>query len=156
MAKKAKKKTGGKKAGAKKTVKKAVMKRSSGGKLMVAKRADLGDSADGYFGKIGGPLGAVAGRLRQIVREAAPQASEAIKWGMPVYEFKGMLCYIRARGGYVTLGFYHQGVHLSDPDKLLEGTGENMRHMKVRSAADIKGGLFTQWVKQAVVINADA
>ena len=119
--------------------------------------ADLGDSADGYFGKIGGPLGAVAGRLRQIVREAARrEASEAIKWGNAgVCEFKGMLCYIRA-GGYVTLGFYHQGVHLSDPDKLLEGTGENMRHMKVRSATDIKGGLFTQWVKQAVVINADA
>ncbi len=153
MAKKVKKKAAAKKAGVKK---KTVMKKSSSGKLMVAKRADLGASADGYFGKIAGPLGAVAGRLRQIVREAAPKASEAIKWGMPVYEHKGMLCYIRARAGYVTLGFYHQGVHLSDPDKLLEGTGENMRHMKVRSAADIKGGLFTQWVKQAVVINDDA
>jgi hypothetical protein len=139
---------------AKKTKKKATKKAASR-KPMVARRADLGDNADGYFTGISGPLGAIASRLRQIVKEAAPKASEAIKWGMPVYELNGMLCYIRARPSYITFGFYHQGIHLSDPDKLLEGTGENMRHVKVRSLADIKGGLFTNWVKQAVTINAD-
>ena len=83
----------------KKTTKKAARKASP--KPMVARRADLGANADGYFAAITGPLGAIATRLRQIVKEAAPKASEAIKWGMPVYEFKGMLCYIRARPSYM-------------------------------------------------------
>ena len=145
MAKKTKKKT------AKKTTRKAAPKAA----LRFAARADLGASADGYFGGLAGPLGAIASRVRQIIKEAAPKASEAIKWGMPVYEFNGMLCYVKARSAYVTFGFYHQGIHLSDPDKLLEGTGENMRHVKLRNLSDIKGGLFTNWVKQAVAINAD-
>ena len=67
MAKKAKKK-----ASARKTVKKkTLMKKSSGRKPMVAKRADLGAPADGYFAKIGGGLKEIGGRLREIVRGAA-------------------------------------------------------------------------------------
>jgi hypothetical protein len=139
----------------KKATKKAASKTRKPSAATYAARADLGASADGYFAKLSGPLGAIASRVRQIIREAAPKASEAIKWGMPVYEFNGMLCYIKARSSYVTFGFYHQGIHLSDPDKLLEGTGENMRHVKLRALSDIKGGLFTNWVKQAVAINAD-
>ena len=82
-----------------------------------------------------------------------PRASETIKWGMPVYEHKGMLCYIRVRPAYVTLGFYQQGVHLPDPDGLLEGTGENMRHVKMRKAEHVRPELFSGWVKRAVEIN---
>jgi hypothetical protein len=143
---------------AKKTTKKLPARRKAVPGKPAAKhqsRTDLGASADSYFADVAPELRAVAAKLRQIIREAAPKASEAIKWGMPVYELSGMLCYIRERPAYVTLGFYHQGIHLSDPDKLLEGTGENMRHVKIRSMADIKGGLFTNWVKQAAAINAD-
>ena len=131
--------------------------KSKAPRAMLARRADLGANADPYFEGIKpAPLNQAAATLRKIIRTNAPKASEAIKWGMPVYELKGMLCYIRARPKYVTLGFYHQGVHLSDPDKLLEGTGDRMRHVKVHAPADIKAGLFTNWVKQAVAINNDA
>lgn len=116
-------------------------------------RPDLGAPADGYFAKIPAPLKAVAAQLRRIVRSAAPAASEAIKWGTPVFEHRGMLCYIRAQSAYVTLGFYEQGIHLADPKGLLEGTGDNMRHVKVRSAAEVHADLYTKWVKQAVAIN---
>jgi hypothetical protein len=75
---------------------------------------------------------------------------------MPVYEQKGLLCYIQAARGYAKLGFYEQGIYLSDPDGLLEGTGENMRHVKVRSAKEIRAGLFSAWVKRAVEMNEDA
>lgn len=142
-----------------KTRKKAGPRRKAPMRKPAAKydtRADLGISADSYFTEVAPELRAIAAKLRQIVKEAAPKASEAIKWGMPVYELSGMLCYIRERPAYMTFGFYHQGIHLSDPDKLLEGTGENMRHVKVRTMSDIKGGLFTNWVKQAAAINADA
>ena len=35
----------------------------------------------------------IASDLRKLVREAAPVASEAIKWARPVYEENGPFCY---------------------------------------------------------------
>lgn len=115
-----------------------------------------GSNPDAYYAALPADLRELAERLRRLVKDAAPRASEAIKWGMPVFEHRGMLCYICGNDGYVRLGFYKQGVYLSDPDGLLEGTGEAMRHVKVRSLKDIRAGLFSAWVKRAVEINEDA
>ena len=43
--------------------------------------------------------------------------------------------YIAAYGKYVNLGFYH-GVALKDPAGLLEGAGQRLRHIKIKSLAD--------------------
>ena len=37
--------------------------------------------------------------------------------------------------GYINLGFY-QGAVLADPERLLEGTGKGLRHVKIRSLAE--------------------
>src|SRR5438093_1104528 len=60
------------------------------------KRKDLGAPADGYFARAPASLREIANSVRQIVRSAVPRATETIKWGMPVYEHHGLLCYIRA------------------------------------------------------------
>ncbi len=39
-------------------------------------------------------------------------------------------------GGWITLCFL-EGVHLSDPDKLLRGSGNRVRHIRLRTAADL-------------------
>jgi hypothetical protein len=120
-----------------------------------ARRADLGEKADAYFAAIPPPFRALAGRVRKIVRGAARDASEEIKWGMPVYTLHGLLCYVRFQPGYLTLGFYEQGTSLAkeDPDGLLEGTGANMRHVKIRSAQDVRPALFVRWVCAAAEQN---
>jgi hypothetical protein len=155
--KKAKKKTARKPAAKTRTAKGSTRKASArkpAPKAAMRARADLGASADGYFQKLAPGLKEAAMQLRSIVRAAAPEAKESIKWGMPVYEHHGMLCYIRAWPAYVTLGFYDQGIDLTDPTGSLAGTGDNMRHVKVRSAADIQPDLFAGWIKQAAAINA--
>jgi hypothetical protein len=68
---------------------------------------------------------------------------------MPVYEADGMICAIRVVGDYVALQFYTSGTKLDDPDGLLEGTGKRMRHVKIRSKADLRRKLLTSWIKQA-------
>lgn len=141
---------------AKKKAKKKVTKKAGKAAAKMEPRADLGASAESYFAEVEPALREVTDRLRRLVREAAPRAKESIKWGMPVYEQKGLLCYIQAARGYAKLGFYEQGIYLSDPDGLLEGTGESMRHVKVRSAKEIRAGLFSAWVKRAVEMNEDA
>jgi hypothetical protein len=141
---------------AKKTAKKTDKKTGMAPrKPMIARRADLGTSADPYFAKVQpAELNTVAARLRDIVRTSAPEAKESIKWGMPFYELDDMLAYIKAQKKYITLGFYHQGIHLDDPNKRLEGTGKNMRHVKVFGTDGIDDKLFRAWIKQAAAINA--
>lgn len=113
------------------------------------RREDYGDDADGFFHALNRRIAPLASELRGIVRKAVPNASEGIKWGMPVYEADGLICSIRPAAEYVALQFYMSGTSLRDPEALLEGTGKRMRHVKVRSAADIRKRLFTTWIKQA-------
>jgi hypothetical protein len=44
--------------------------------------------------------------LRDVVHAAAPAADEAIKWGMPFFEYKGLLCYMAAFKAHAAFGFY--------------------------------------------------
>ena len=113
------------------------------------RRQDYGDDADAFFQTLNRRIAPLARELRSIIRKAVPKASEAIKWGMPVYEGDGLICSIRAADEYVALQFYTIGTRLHDPDELLEGAGKRMRHVKIRSIADIRKQLFTSWIKQA-------
>ncbi len=40
-------------------------------------------------------------------------------------------CYVNAFSAHVNVGFF-QGASLADPNRLLQGTGKRMRHVKVR------------------------
>ena len=69
-----------------------------------------------------------------------------------MYEKGGPVCYLSADRGYITLGFFN-ATALSDPDGLMEGTGVKMRHVKVRSTADIRPKSYSAWVREAVALN---
>lgn len=144
----AKKKTAKKSASKSKTV--AGTGRTDGA---MGKRADLGAAVSMYFGSLPGWQASLARRLDRVVRKGAPKATGAIKWGMPVYEHHGMLCYIRAQAKYVTLGFYAQGTSLEDPKGLLEGTGKAMRHVKIGAADVVDEKYLGELVRQAVWVN---
>lgn len=96
----------------------------------------------------------IASDLRLIVREAAPGASEAIKWAQPVYEESGPVCYFKAFKTSVNFGFW-RGAQLDDPEGILEGSGEKMRHVKVASRDQIREEVFRDFVRQAVELNRE-
>jgi hypothetical protein len=52
--------------------------------------------------------------------------------GGPDSKMKDMSCYIAAATNHVHLGFC-RGASLPDPDRVLEGDGKTMRHVKFRS-----------------------
>lgn len=113
------------------------------------RRADYGSPADAFFDALDETLAPLARELRSLILRAVPDATEAIKWGMPVYEKNGPFCAIRCGKGYVALQFYAAGASLPDPQGLLEGTGKQMRHVKVRAPGDIRRKVFTAWLRQA-------
>src|ERR1700733_8492234 len=56
--------------------------------------------------------------------------------------------YIGVQGSHVNLGFYH-GASLPDPKGLLEGTGKELRHVKLRDVAAAKSDAVTALLREA-------
>ena len=74
---------------------------------------------------------------RETIGLALPGAREAIKWGFPTWVGKGNVVAIAPYTERVNLQFY-RGASLPDPSGLLEGTGKELRHVKVHHAKDLK------------------
>lgn len=95
----------------------------------------------------------IVSALRDLVRGAAPRASEVFKWAQPVYEHSGPMIFIKAHKAHVNFGFW-RGAEMADPAGLLQGEGDRMRHIKVASRQDIRPTAFKALVRQAVRLNA--
>lgn len=78
----------------------------------------------------------LAARLRDTIHDAVDGLAEDVKWGQPCFLLNGeKVFYLADSADHVKLGFY-KGAHVEDPENLLEGTGKNMRHVKVRDVED--------------------
>lgn len=95
---------------------------------------------------------AILAALRKLIKTAAPKSEESVKWARPVYSSNGPMIFIKPAKAHLTFGFW-RGVDLKDPQGLLEGDGDRMRHVKVKSVQDIDQKQYQAWVKQAVQLN---
>ena len=48
--------------------------------------------------------------LRKLVHKASPNISETVKWGMPAFDYKGIVCGIAAFKEHCTFGFWKQSL----------------------------------------------
>ncbi|MGI0129405.1 MAG: DUF1801 domain-containing protein [Thermoplasmata archaeon] len=92
---------------------------------------------DAYIAQIPASLAPIAKALRTAVRQSAPELTERIWMGVPTWFGAGQVCYLADYRDHVNLGFF-EGARLADPQKLLEGTGKSLRHVKVRSTAQAR------------------
>jgi hypothetical protein len=81
----------------------------------------------------------IAEQLRVLIIELYPDVVEVpwpkqkiIGYGVGPKKMSEQYCYIGAFKRHVNLGFYY-GAILPDPQGLLEGTGKNLRHIKVNT-----------------------
>lgn len=114
------------------------------------RREDLGAPADAFFAQQPPERREHLEALRALVKKAAPGARESMKWGMPYFELKGGFCALYTSTTYAALSIMAPPEKLDDPEGKLEGTGKTMRHLKVRSAADLDEASILRWVKAAV------
>ena len=83
-------------------------------------------------------LGKVVRGLRSFVKKCVPGTNETVNaWGIPTFERKDPFCFFMVGKNHVTFGF-HSGTSLDDPEGLLEGTGKNIRHVKLRTLDDVE------------------
>jgi hypothetical protein len=87
--------------------------------------------------------------LRSFVKRLQPKLSEAVKWGNGCWiGSEGPVAYVYSDKEYVQFGFFH-GAALKDPNGLLEGKGQYVRHIKVRSRSAIDEAAFAALLRQA-------
>ena len=96
----------------------------------------------------------VATHLRAFVKKSVPKVKEGINpRRIPIFESNGPICYYMAGKNHITLGFI-RGTSLPDPEGLLEGTGKNLRHVKIKTVDDLKRPGLSQLLKSAARLNA--
>ena len=102
------------------------------------------------------PISNLALALREIILEEAPDASESIYqvytvaiWFGFSGKMKDMFCYIATNSKHVNLGF-PRGAALPDPNRVLEGEGKTMRHIKLASERDLERPFVRRYIQAAV------
>ena len=92
--------------------------------------------------------------LNQKVTDYIDKASEEqivvlekVKWNMPVFNNGKDFAYLRFAKNHITFGFYNID-KIQDPDNLLEGEGNTLKHIKIRSKNEIKPTVLADWLKQ--------
>lgn len=94
-------------------------------------------------------LQALVARLRALMHEAAPHATEQISYGLPMWKAHGYLAWISPTQQAITFGFTY-GAYFTDPYGLLTGRGKHARHVKLKSAADAEHPVLRDYIRQAV------
>ena len=105
---------------------------------------------DAYISKSADFAQPILIKLRGLVHQAHPGIEESIKWGMPNFEFKGMLFNMAGFKQHCTFGFWK--------GKLLNGLGDKREGMgnlgKIKSLNDLPSdGLLISYMKEAVELN---
>jgi hypothetical protein len=86
--------------------------------------------------------------LRKFVKRVAPRLDESVKWGNGCWLKEDVpIAYVYSATEYVQFGFF-RGSALKDPQKLLEGAGQYVRHIKVRKLSDIDEDVFAGYLRQ--------
>ncbi len=66
----------------------------------------------------------------------------------PTPRMKDAICYIGVIKDHVNLGFLHGG-ELTDPERILEGSGKQMRHIKIRKTSDLLRPAVRAYIREA-------
>jgi len=107
---------------------------------------------------------AALSRIRQLIRQADPDAVEERKWrkpsnpaGVPVWSHDGIVCTGETYANHVRLTFA-RGASLEDPMRLFNSglDGNALRAIVIREGEEIDGQAFRSLVRAAVALNTSS
>lgn len=96
------------------------------------------DPIDDYLNRFSPDIQAISRELRAIALRCMPGSHEVLFAAQEHFAYglsdstSDRICYICPMKSYVRLGFM-SGAQLADPNRLLEGEGKRLRHVKVRT-----------------------
>ena len=122
-------------------------------RLIAAKIEELGDWR-----------GVMLSRLRNLIKQADPEAVEEVKWrkpsnpaGVPVWYHDGIICTGETYKDHVRLTFA-RGASLKDPEGLFNASleGNALRAIVIKEGDEIDVRAFKALVRAAVSLNASS
>lgn len=118
--------------------------------------ASIDKRVDQYIEKARPFARPVLTHLRGLIHKACPQVSETIKWGMPYFEYHGLLCHIAAFNHHCAFGFWKAAL-MKDAEMLIANNGKAMGHSgKITSLTDLPSdSVMLERIHDAVRLNEE-
>ncbi|RTL57352.1 MAG: hypothetical protein EKK37_15005 [Sphingobacteriales bacterium] len=112
---------------------------------------------DAYIAKSADFAKPILNHLRELVHKACPDVVETLKWSMPCFEYKGMLCNLASFKQHCSFGFWKASLM---KDKVLMETAQSevaMGHLgRITSLKDLPSDKkITAWIKEAMKLNEE-
>jgi uncharacterized protein YdeI (YjbR/CyaY-like superfamily) len=111
---------------------------------------------DAYIAKAAEFAQPILDHIRELVHKGCPEVQEQIKWGMPYFTYKGMMCHMAAFKSHCAMGFWKSSL-LPDPEDLLERRKEKtaMGQLgRIQSLKDLPpDSVIIAYVKSAATLN---
>ena len=111
---------------------------------------------EAFIDSVDPQLQSICMTLRDVIARCHPNFVEVVwtrqkiaSYGVGPKKMSEHYAYIGPQKTHVNLGFYH-GVSLADPSGLLEGTGKNLRHVKIKSATEAKSARIKKLLVEAI------
>ena len=96
-----------------------------------------------------GALGSIARRWFEALRRCGDDVRELLHDGQPTACVgDAAFAYVDAFRAHVNVGFF-RGAEIADPDRLLEGTGKFMRHVKLGPERDVDAAALARLIRVA-------
>lgn len=94
----------------------------------------------------------IVAELRGLMRRYAPDALEAISYGIPVYRQNHPLAVISPTEKGITIAF-SRGAEFEDRYGLLEGVGKVSKNVRMKSLKEVNRPALRYYIKQALVLD---
>jgi hypothetical protein len=92
---------------------------------------------------------AIIRALRLFVKRVEPGLEESVKWGNGCWvKGKVPISYVYSAPDHVQFGFI-RGSALKDPEGLLVGNGQYVRHVKIRKTSEIDEKVLKGFLREA-------
>ncbi len=91
--------------------------------------------------------------LRELMREAAPDVKEEIKYGIPAFKGRRILAVLSPTKKDITFAF-SRGAAFEDKYGLLQGKGTISKHVKIKNIRDVNKEALRYYIRQALEFDA--
>ena len=95
----------------------------------------------------------IVAMLRELMREMAPDATEKISYGIPMYRGRKIFAFINPTKKDITFGFSHGG-EFEDKFNLLRGKGKVSKHVKIKNLESVNKDALHYYIRQALESDA--
>ncbi|WKZ65399.1 MAG: DUF1801 domain-containing protein [Flavobacteriales bacterium] len=115
-----------------------------------------GRSAEGWYDALPEEWQPRALRVRELLLEASPRMHERLRYGVPFFDHRSWLAYLRLQKGRLVLAFL-QGQELLDPEGLLARTPHKLirQHFLPYPSHSLDEPALRRLIAEAVAVNEE-